>query len=70
MLSIQEDPQRLEAKELALQEAECRVEQGKVRTAAVLNSGISFFGKLKTSVTETNDEEFSYGASTQFAAKN
>jgi len=69
MLSMQEDPQRLAAKEIALQEAEHRVAQGKVRASSVLSS-ISFFGKSKTSATETNDAEFSHGASTQFAAKN
>jgi len=59
LLSVQEDPQRLEAKEIALQEAQQRVNQGQERIVSVYNSGIGFFSKPKVSEDKTNDAEFS-----------
>ncbi|MGC1181437.1 hypothetical protein, partial [Legionella sp.] len=65
MLSVQEDPQRFDAKEMALQNADRRVEKGKERITCLFHSGVSFFGKSNISKAETNDAEFSNSRSAQ-----
>lgn len=54
---MQEDPQRLAAKEMALQTADRRVNKGREQIA-MLNSGVSFFGKSNASEAKTNDANF------------